>query len=159
MSAHNQHWEEQNTLVTPPLQCPSLIISAGYKPIWPISSNQVLCQRGLALRLQQAQTYTFYRSWWRHGRPVFFKLFWETKKIINFFQRFLKIQYELALLPQSKSTKTLIYKHLGIQMKQLRPLKKSLQWARSKLKTLEVRQYFVSVGYLANENPSELRGF
>jgi len=58
--------------------------------------------------------------------------------IIKFFQQSFKIQYKLALLPQSKYTKALIYKHLSIQMKQLRSLKKSLQWARSKLKkTLE----------------------
>jgi len=38
--------------------------------------------------------------------------------IIKFFQQSLKIQYKLALLPPSKYTKTLIFKNLGIHMKQ-----------------------------------------
>jgi len=60
-----------------------------------------------------------------------------------------------ALLPPSKHTKSLLYNHLGIQMKQLRSLKMSLRSARSSLKkTLEGR-----VGSVANENPSELHGF
>jgi len=43
--------------------------------------------------------------------------------------------------------KTLIYKHLGSQMKQLRSLKKSLQWARSKRKkTLEGPTVFCKRG-------------
>ena len=67
---------------------------------------------------------------------------------------------KLALLPPSKYTKTLLYNHLCIQMKQLRSLKMSLRSARSNfMKTLEGPQYFVSVGSVANENLSELRGF
>jgi len=54
----------------------------------------------------------------------------------------------------------LIDKHLGIQMKQLRFLKKSLQLARAKLKkNWTGPQYFESVESVANENLSELRGF
>jgi len=34
----------------------------------------------------------------------------------------LYIQHILALLPPPKYTKTLLYNHLGIQLKQLRPL-------------------------------------
>ena len=83
------------------------------------------------------QTYTFY------GRclctmparsPVFFKLLWETNIVLTCFQRSLKIQYKFALLPPSKYSKSLLYNHLGIQMKQLRSLKMSLRSARSSLK-------------------------
>jgi len=75
----------------------------------------------------------------RRGSPVFFKLFWETKKLSTFSNALSKYSIKLALPPQSiKVPKTLIHKHLGIQMKQLRSLKMSLQPARSKLeKTLE----------------------
>ena len=108
------------------------------------------------------QTYTLYRSCLctvpTQG-PVFFKLIWETKTVLTFFQRSLKTKYKLALLPPWKYTKTLLYYHIGIQVKQLRSLKMSLQSVRSNLKkTLEGPQYFVSVGSVANENPSELRG-
>jgi len=46
-------------------------------------------------------------------------------------------------------------------MKKLWSLKLSLQSARSNLKNhgLAAPQYFVSVRSVANENPSELRGF
>ena len=94
------------------------------------------------------------------SEPSVFKLFWEAKTIMKIFQQSLKIQYKFALLPPSKYTKTLIYKRLGIQMKQLRPLK---VFTVSKVKTWEnsggSHSIFFSVGYLANENPSELRGF
>ena len=80
--------------------------------------------------------------------------------MIKLFQWPQKIQYKLTLLPPLKYTKTLIDKHFGIQMKQLRFLKKSLQLARAKLKkNWTGPQYFESVESVANENLSELRGF
>ena len=51
-----------------------------------------------------------------------FKVIWETTTVLNFFQRSLKIQYKLVLLPPSKYTKTLLCSHLGIQIKPLRSL-------------------------------------
>jgi len=45
--------------------------------------------------------------------------------VLTFFKRSLKIQYKLDLLPPSKYTKTLLYNHLGIQMKLMRSLKMS----------------------------------
>jgi len=123
---------------------------AGFKPIWPISSNRAPCQRGPRAPPTTTQTYTFYGtcSCIAPARsPVFFKSLWETKTIIKFFQQSPKIQHKFALLPPSSYTKTLIYIHLGIQMKQLRSLKKSLQRAWSKLEqTLEVPTVFFKRG-------------
>jgi len=82
--------------------------------------------------------------------------------IIKLFQRLHKIQHKLALLLPSKYTKTLIDKHFGIQMKQLRFLKKSLQSRTERQNLRKVwrgPQYFVRMGSIANENPSEQRGF
>jgi len=70
------------------------------------------------------------------------------------------MQYEVALLPPSKYTKTLLYNHLGIQIKQMRSLKMSLQSARSSLKkTLEGPTVICKRGIRSNENPSELPCF
>jgi len=111
---------------------------------------------------QPTQTYTFYRSWLfivRRGAQ-FLKRFERPNWFSIFFQRFLKIQYELSLLPPSKYTKTLLYNHLGFQIKQMWPLKVSLQSARSNLKKpCRGPQYFVSAGSVTNENSNELRGF
>ena len=54
------------------------------------------------------------------------------------------MQYKLALLPPSKYTKTLLYHHLGIPMKQLQFLKMSLwsaRQARSKVSLFGGAQY------------------
>jgi len=94
---------------------------AGFKLIWPISSNRSPRQRGPALRQLTNRNLQFYRSWlWIFPAqgPVFFKGFWETKTDLKLFQ--------LDLLPPSKYTKTLLYNHLSIQIKQLRSLKMSL---------------------------------
>jgi len=138
------------------------MIRAGFKPIWPISSNRAPRQRAPRYAYQPTQTYTFYRSWLfivRRGAQ-FLKRFERPNWFSIFFQRFLKIQYELSLLPPSKYTKTLLYNHLGFQIKQMWPLKVSLQSARSNLKKpCRGPQYFVSAGSVTNENSNELRGF
>ena len=74
--------------------------------------------------------------------PVFFKLFLTNQNSSHMFPTALQntVGYKLALLPSSKYIKTLIYNHLGIQMKELRPLKMSLQSAMSNRKLWEVPQ-------------------
>jgi len=136
-----------------------LLNRAGFKPIWPISSNRAPRQRGpRAPSNFPAQTCTFYRSCLcivpARG-PVALR----DQNGSHIFQRSFKIQFKLALPPSSKNTKTLLYNHLGIQMKHLRSLKMSLQSARSNRKLWRGPQCFVSVASVVKENPSVLRGF
>ena len=135
-------------------------LRAGFKPI---SSNRAARQRGPRSPPTTNAHLHFLSKLLVHSAgadPVFLELFWETKTIIKLFQRPLKMQYKLALLPPSKYTKILIYKHLGIHTKLL-GLCKSLcsEQGQNLRKIWRVPQYFVSVESVANENPSELRGF
>ena len=152
------HSQKVSTTYFQPAVRPASVLSRfdRFRPIGPRAKG------GPALRLPTAHTYIFYRSCLfivRRGAQ-FLRFFERPNWFSNFFQRFLKIQYKIAVLSPSKYTKTLLYNHLGFQIKQMRPLKASLQSARSNLiKPWSGPQYFVSVGSVSNENPSELRGF
>jgi len=113
---------------------------AGFKPILPISSNRAPRQRGPALCFSPTQIYTFYRSCLctvTPRNPLFFKVFWHTKKL----PIFLTVTQNIV---ETRFT-TIISVHQNIALQssryswwKLRFLKMSLQSASSNLKkTLE----------------------
>ena len=80
-------------VVPPVVRISGTVIRAGFKPIWPISSNRAPRQRGPALRLQPTQTYTFYRSCLcivQARGTVFLSCFERQKWLSNFSNGFTK---------------------------------------------------------------------
>ena len=143
---------------------PSYFITdrAGFKPIWPISSQQTRRKMGAPRSVYwPKQTYTFYRSCLcivPALSPAFFKSLWETKTVLTFFQRSLKSTVKTRFSITIKVHQNFALQSFRYSDEQLRSLKMSLQSARSNWKLWRGPQYFVSVRSVANENPSVLRG-
>ena len=135
---------------------------SGFKPIWPISSNWAPRQKGPALRLLNKANLHFLSKLLVYSAgagPVFFKVFWEPKLFSIFFRRSLKIQYKFALLPH-QCTPKLCLAIISVFRRNNCDLSKRLrsEQGQNLRKLWRGPQYFVSVGSVANEIPSELGG-
>jgi len=136
---------------------------AGFKPIWPISSNRAPRQRGPCVPPTTNASLHFYRSCLRivsAAGPSVVWLFWKTKAIYQTFptasETTVKTRFTTTIeVHQNFDWQTFRYSDEKVAVSE----SLCTEQGQNLRKLWRTPQYFVSVGFVSNENPSELRGF